>query len=669
MLQTNVAYMLTVDDLSTLPANKLKSISVSNAIVLYQIGRTYGIPSTLHWENPHLLHDNISKIDISTLDGSVGIFVTTPDGNIKLPLFSNVIGRPNRIWVLFNVVSDDTPFDLTEVESWCEEMPNENHTGLQLDFNGATLEYNETSYTNDAVVPIDNSLDKIDLSLKGRISPLPKLIKYQHLNVVLHGEDDKQSTIKSIQLLSNDETVKLPYVLPLGETGGTVPYISLELTGISRGIAMIDLEEDTPIKINGISSGTVTSTHVTEDTDYLDITVGDDYSNYHFTRESAEKLISLLTRSDFYLYETNIIDYKHIQIKFIGVLVPVLTIPLFTPEDIDMELDPTVTKNLTGITVLEESTAVYGEPYEIKLQATDTANKTIRSVVAQYGTTYINVDIDVNGIATLTIPELIQSLTISASAEDKYTMSFEVLLPPITFKVANLTNRILFKKDGALYRIVVNDEVSTTFNIVLQENEKVVGLSVDGVTVIPFGVEVNYKWDGTSVFNLVKKTIPAPQNFVVNFYNLNGEKNTVDKTDIISFVAEGVGTLRAGSSIMNPVVDFEYNYPDFNYVYIENFHRYYFVTDISNIKNGLWSMSLHVDVLMSFKDEIRANKGVIARNENDFNNLIEDTQRLREKDDEIEIIDINDANTPLAEDLSGFNNIIVQAVRGKGGDF
>ena len=39
----------------------------------------------------------------------------------------------------------------------------------------------------------------------------------------------------------------------------------------------------------------------------------------------------------------------------------------------------------------------------------------------------------------------------------------------------------------------------------------------------------------------------------------------------------------------------------YNYCYIPEFKRYYFIDEIVSVKNGIWRVSLHVDVLESFK--------------------------------------------------------------------
>ena len=79
------------------------------------------------------------------------------------------------------------------------------------------------------------------------------------------------------------------------------------------------------------------------------------------------------------------------------------------------------------------------------------------------------------------------------------------------------------------------------------------------------------------------------------------------------------GILREESSIIDPVIlieDIDDFISEMNYAYIEDFNRYYFITNIESVRQGLWRVSFHVDVLGTYKDAIRANSGIIERNEN-----------------------------------------------------
>lgn len=109
-------------------------------------------------------------------------------------------------------------------------------------------------------------------------------------------------------------------------------------------------------------------------------------------------------------------------------------------------------------------------------------------------------------------------------------------------------------------------------------------------------------------------------NIVFGYYN-SSESNRLDKT--LSQQFEAACTFRNSVSVLNPVIELEMDeLPKINYVYLVALHRYYYVTDITIIRNRLYSLHLAVDVLMSYKDEILNLNPIIERQENYYNNLL-----------------------------------------------
>ena len=81
------------------------------------------------------------------------------------------------------------------------------------------------------------------------------------------------------------------------------------------------------------------------------------------------------------------------------------------------------------------------------------------------------------------------------------------------------------------------------------------------------------------------------------------ERNKLNKT--FSNTVTYTGILKEETSIINPSIVIEaVNLSQYNYMYIPEFGRYYFITDIVSIKNNLWRINGVVDVLMSFKNSI-----------------------------------------------------------------
>ena len=94
------------------------------------------------------------------------------------------------------------------------------------------------------------------------------------------------------------------------------------------------------------------------------------------------------------------------------------------------------------------------------------------------------------------------------------------------------------------------------------------------------------------------------------------ENNSVTKS--LSTVATVEGTLREESSIINPSIVLAAEVTTVaaaNYCTISEFGRSYFINEIVSLRNGLTLISCHVDVLSSFAAEIKANKGIVKRQE------------------------------------------------------
>lgn len=106
-------------------------------------------------------------------------------------------------------------------------------------------------------------------------------------------------------------------------------------------------------------------------------------------------------------------------------------------------------------------------------------------------------------------------------------------------------------------------------------------------------------------------------------YNNGSENYRVNKK--IEQVIELEGYLRDGSNLIAPEIQIEYNNPSgFNYCYIPAFNRYYYIKDIIIDNNNLMTLTLNVDVLMSFKDQLLKLSGLVLRQEYVFNEYLDD---------------------------------------------
>ena len=117
--------------------------------------------------------------------------------------------------------------------------------------------------------------------------------------------------------------------------------------------------------------------------------------------------------------------------------------------------------------------------------------------------------------------------------------------------------------------------------------------------------------------------------FSIELFKNSSESNRVDKTNYIELIDVISGVIREQSSILNMVLTIEYDkVPNFNYVYIPIFNRYYYVDDIVSVTNKLWAISLSVDVLMTYKTDILNQTAFITRNEKVYDEYLIDDKRL-----------------------------------------
>ena len=92
----------------------------------------------------------------------------------------------------------------------------------------------------------------------------------------------------------------------------------------------------------------------------------------------------------------------------------------------------------------------------------------------------------------------------------------------------------------------------------------------------------------------------------ITFYKNISSDNTINKT--LSLVHDAIECIvKQPISIINSIITIEYNSDinkNCNYVYIEDFNRYYYVTDMQPLTCSQLQIELKVDVLMRFKRRI-----------------------------------------------------------------
>ena len=123
----------------------------------------------------------------------------------------------------------------------------------------------------------------------------------------------------------------------------------------------------------------------------------------------------------------------------------------------------------------------------------------------------------------------------------------------------------------------------------------------------------------------------------INFYKNSSEKNKIGKS--LSSGLTLSGNLRDECSITSPSILVEAtSLVDYNYCYIPEFKRYYFISDITSVRNNLWRVSLKCDVLESFKSDILKLSCIVDKQQNQsYNNNIDDGSYINRADSFVEI--------------------------------
>lgn len=194
-------------------------------------------------------------------------------------------------------------------------------------------------------------------------------------------------------------------------------------------------------------------------------------------------------------------------------------------------------------------------------------------------------------------------------------------------------------------KIIASTNVQITFNfidVIGDEDVKEVNISVNGeTTTYPLDVSITL-WGKAVVFpnlpiwgGIITDNILSNTDLLVamSFYQLEEEKNNVSKSTTLSRTPFNLyGQFETEISLINPVFIIQYdNASDvvfkYNYLYIENLNRYYFIDEIINVRKGIWKLSCSVDVLKSFETDIKKQNALVTRQENETNSGLVDIRR------------------------------------------
>ena len=101
--------------------------------------------------------------------------------------------------------------------------------------------------------------------------------------------------------------------------------------------------------------------------------------------------------------------------------------------------------------------------------------------------------------------------------------------------------------------------------------------------------------------------------YTLKLYKNSSENNDVSKT--LSDEHKVTGYSRVVVDMLNPVIELagiEVN--SYNYCYVQELNRYYYIENINISPNGVYRLSMRIDVLMTYRDDIMASHGLITKN-------------------------------------------------------
>lgn len=97
-------------------------------------------------------------------------------------------------------------------------------------------------------------------------------------------------------------------------------------------------------------------------------------------------------------------------------------------------------------------------------------------------------------------------------------------------------------------------------------------------------------------------------------------KTLSPRKKLVKELTDGItlaGTLRGQSSVMSPSLQIQdISVIGYNYCYIPDFGRYYYINEINALRTNLFELSLGIDVLMTYASEIRGNHAIVDKVEN-----------------------------------------------------
>ena len=131
----------------------------------------------------------------------------------------------------------------------------------------------------------------------------------------------------------------------------------------------------------------------------------------------------------------------------------------------------------------------------------------------------------------------------------------------------------------------------------------------------------------------------------VVFYNHSKRSNS---TKLPTGGTEIACVLKDDCSVVSPILELKTDgYPTYNYAYISDFARYYYVSDW-RFNRGLWSCTLNVDVLTSWRTDIRATTAFVEYSSSNYSMDYTDDRIMSTQEKEISVSETPASLSPFS---------------------
>lgn len=142
----------------------------------------------------------------------------------------------------------------------------------------------------------------------------------------------------------------------------------------------------------------------------------------------------------------------------------------------------------------------------------------------------------------------------------------------------------------------------------------------------------------------------------IDFYNYTGRPNTINKT--LTNPTQMQGVFRSMFNVLQPSLRVKKSDVfAFNYCYIHELNRYYFITNVSVMDSDNYDISLSLDVLKTYEDGIMSATATVVEQQ-DADRFLSSRQQLFDVRPQINRIDFE----PNLFDAEG--NLIMVTLKG-----